>query len=129
MKTYTQFMVEAESLHPQYGKWGTVHKDGRIEDGEDHEYANNHADLNNGNGGSVDYAQDHDEDALGVRTSGLDSLHVAIKHFARLPHMRSGMVNHDHYEPDDGTTTSFRGKSYAVLNRMKELAKNHPEAK
>jgi len=60
-----------------------------------------------------------------MKTEGLNA---AIKHFASFPHMRSGMVAHDHYNKywaasGSKVVSTKAGKAYQVLAHMKDLAK------
>ena len=113
-------ITEAEHyLGDSYGKWGIVTDKHKTIMGHSHPTAITHEELGYPDY-KVEFAQDLDEDHLSVRTRGPKSLELAIKHFATLPHMRSGKVTHTHYGRIG--MTEFSGKSHEVLARMKELA-------
>lgn len=123
MKKFSEYLAEAEH-YLDYDKWGIVSPKRGIVSGNKHPSATTHSDLYSHDeiDSKVEFAQDTEAGFLSLRTHGAQALNLAIKHFPTLPHMRTGMVTHTHFDRVKGMA-EHTGKSYEVLAKMKELAK------
>lgn len=124
MKRFREWLAEAEHYIDGYDKWGIVSAKRGIVSGNRHKSATTHSDLyaHDEIGSKVEYAQDKEGGFLSLRTHGPKALDLAIKHFPALPHMRTGMVTHTHFDGFGGMTETS-GKSYQILEKMKGLVK------
>ena len=116
-------LTEADHYIGGYDKWGIVsHKRG-IVSGNKHRAAKSHNDLYSHDeiSSKVEYAQDTEGGFLSLRTHGKKALNIAAQHFPSLPHMRTGMVTHTHFDGFGGMSEQS-GKSYQVLERLKKMA-------
>lgn len=137
MKTFKEFLAEAQHYIDHYGKWGIITKDKGVIYGMSHKTATSHDELAKAHGHKLysgsyaefyqhpGYGDGPDEgDHLALRTYGKDSAALAHKHFDGLPHMRRGGVVHEHLTASkDGNSFSLdgpgkSGKRYEIKHHL-----------